>query len=95
MAFYIRSCTRDPEDKLSEYTYYLEDGHPQTTTVSPNIEPITTNLTNSQPNLRLSRFGYSTEAAAQAVIDSNPSWIDIGKQKGFIFSIEQDFTTSN
>ena len=32
---------------------------------------------------------YSTEAAAQAVIDSNPSWISAAKSTGATFSIEE------
>ena len=32
---------------------------------------------------------YSTEAAAQAVIDNNPSWISGAKSTGATFSIEE------
>ena len=32
---------------------------------------------------------YSTEAAAQAVIDANPSWIATAKSNGETFSVEQ------
>ena len=33
--------------------------------------------------------GYSTEAAAQAVIDANPTWIATAKSNGETFSVEQ------
>ena len=36
-----------------------------------------------------SAHGYATEAAAQAVIDSNPSWISAAKSTGATFSIEE------
>ena len=43
-----------------------------------------TYLTNS------SAHGYATEAAAQAVIDSNPLWISGAKSTGATFSIVEE-----